>query len=297
MRECRRLALVTLGAALVAGAARAQEVQGPEVVRIGLVNSLFRDQPEALVMALMKPFSAMVESQTGLKGELVTGGGATKLGKLLATNKIQLAVFHGVEFAWARQLHPALRPLVIAVNQDPHLRALLVARRDSPAKGWKDLKHGILALPAGSRDHCYMFLDHGCQATGLTASKLFARTTTPPNSEEALDDVVDREADAVVVDGLAYDNFQRRKPGRAGELKVLARSPIFPAAVVAYQPGALSQQQLEQFRDGMLAANRTSLGRQLMTLWKLTGFAPVPADYDETLTNILKAYPRPAGAK
>jgi hypothetical protein len=30
-----------------------------------------------------------------------------------------------------------------------------------------------------------------------------------------------------------------------------------------------------------------------MTLWRLTAFEPIPADYEKTLTDIVKAYPPP----
>ena len=43
----------------------------------------------------------------------------------------------------------------------------------------------------------------------------------------------------------------------------------------------------------MMNANRTALGRRLMTLWRLTGFEQVPPDYDQTLADIVKAYPAP----
>jgi len=297
MRRFSRWAAAALTATVFAGlwqgTARADE---PSLVRIGLVASLFRDQPESLIVALMKPFGALVEAQTGLRGQLVTGGQATELGKLLESDKVQLAVFHGVEFGWARQKYPALRPLVVAINQEPYLRALLVVRQDNPARTWQDLSGRTLAMPRGSRDHCHLYLEHCCRCAGRTPAKLFKCRTTPPNSEEALDDVVDREADAVVVDELAFESFQHRKPGRASALKVLARSAVFPAAVVAYHPGALTDEQLAHFRNGMLSANQSALGRQLMTLWKLTAFIDVPHDYEETLKGILKIYPTcPAG--
>ena len=44
----------------------------------------------------------------------------------------------------------------------------------------------------------------------------------------------------------------------------------------------------------MIAAGRTAMGRQLMTLWKLTGFEEVPDDYERTCAEIGKAYPPPA---
>jgi hypothetical protein len=68
---------------------------------------------------------------------------------------------------------------------------------------------------------------------------------------------------------------------------------VFPAAVVAYHPGVLSDETLQRFREGMLNANKGALGRQFMALWKLTAFEAIPEDYEQTLIQILKAYPLP----
>jgi ABC-type phosphate/phosphonate transport system substrate-binding protein len=269
-----------------------QEIAG-ESVRIGMVSTLFRDTPEPLVLAMMQPFGAMMRAQTGLTGKLMPGGDACQLGQLLAEDKVQLAVFHGVEFAWARQQHPELRPLMIAVNQDPHVQAFLVVREGSAVTGFADLKGKVLALPRKSREHCHMFLERRCQGCGQEADHFFAKIATPPNTEEAFEDVVDGLVDAAVVDSISLDCYKRRKPARSAQLKLVQRSEIFPAAVVAYHPGVLGEDALTAFREGMLRANKSALGRQLMTLWKLTAFQPVPADYEQTLTDIVKAYPAP----
>jgi hypothetical protein len=71
------------------------------------------------------------------------------------------------------------------------------------------------------------------------------------------------------------------------------KSETVPAAVVAYLPGTVDETTLNRFRDGMINANKSPLGRQFMALWKLTGFEPIPQDYEETLDNILKTYPTP----
>ena len=115
----------------------------------------------------------------------------------------------------------------------------------------------------------------------------------PPTVEDALDDVVDNVVQAAVVDGVSLNCYKQRKPSRCEQLKVVERSEIFPAAVVAYHPGILDQATLERFRQGMINANKGALGRQFMTLWKLTAFEPVPPDYEQTLADILKAYPQP----
>jgi ABC-type phosphate/phosphonate transport system substrate-binding protein len=121
----------------------------------------------------------------------------------------------------------------------------------------------------------------------------FGKITNPATVEDALDDVVDGVAQVCVVDSVALDCYKRRKPGRFAKLKIAHSSEIFPAAVVAYRTEILDEATRARFRDGMMNANRTARGRWLMTLWKLTGFEPVPPDYDRTLTEIAKAYPAP----
>jgi ABC-type phosphate/phosphonate transport system substrate-binding protein len=293
----RPLRLITSTVAILLGVmtvpAWSGEKQGSDAapVRIGMVTTLFRDVPESLLVAMMQPFGVLMQSQTGVSGKMVPGGDVMHLGQMLAEDKVQLAVFHGFEFGWAREKYPELKPLMIAVNQQRYLHALLVVRTDSPLTGFNDLKGKQVAYPRRSREHCHLFFHRHCQNTGQEVNQYFARVTAPASSEEALDDVVDKVVPAAVIDGVAWECYQRRKPGRFAQLKALATSAVFPAAVVAYHPGSLDEETLKRFKDGMISANQSPMGRQLMTLWRLTAFEPVPADYDQTVAAILKVYP------
>jgi ABC-type phosphate/phosphonate transport system substrate-binding protein len=266
-------------------------------VRIGMVNSLFPDTPEATVDAMMQSFAAILESQTGLVGTLTTWGDAVQLGKMLTEDKVHLGVFPGIDFGWARQKCPTIRPLVIAVNQHRQLRALVLVQADAKIEKLADLQGKAFALPQNTREHCHLFLERSLQATGHEPKKLFAQITRPPTIEDALDDVVDNIVQGVLVDGVALDCYQRRKPGRFSKLKIVEKSEIFPPAVVAYRPGALDDATLAKFRDGMINANKGVPGRQFMTLWNMTGFEPMPADYDQIVDAIVKVYPAPVPAK
>jgi ABC-type phosphate/phosphonate transport system substrate-binding protein len=290
------LAAAAGGLVAVASAAE-NEANRPGTVQIGMVNSLFRDQPEALVIGLMQPFSRFMEAQTGVPGKLITGGDAAHLGQLLAEDRVQLGVFHGVEFGWAQQKHPDIRPLMIAINQRRHLHAVVLVRADAPVEAFADLKGKALAMHLQSREHCHLFLQRCCRENGLEPEAFFAKIATPENVEDALDDLVDNVVQATVVDALALDCYQRRKPVRFAKLKTLERSEAFPAAVVAYHSGSVDEATLRRFREGMLNANKGTLGRQFLTMWKLTGFEQVPEDYEETMAIILKAYPPPADEK
>lgn len=265
-----------------------------DVIRVGLVESFFRDVPPGLAAAATGPFQALMESQTGLRGQLVTVKDAGELGHQLSKDKVRLGVFHGLEFAWARLQYPDLRPLVIAVCETHHLRAHLVVRQDTDASDFSDLKGKSLAVPKGSREHCHLFLDHRCKKHSPEPRQWFAKITTPANCGVALDDVISGKVAAAVVDEVALKCFQGRKPKQAAKLKTVQRSEIFPAAVVVYHPSKSDPDLLKRFRDGMIAANQTERGQSLLMWWKLTGFERVPEDYEQTLTEIVKTYPPPA---
>jgi ABC-type phosphate/phosphonate transport system substrate-binding protein len=296
-RRWRLGACFVLGALALAWAAPGAKSGGEpaDVVRIGLVKTLFRDVPEPLVQWLSTPFSTLMKAQTGLNGQLVTIKDCFELGGQLHDNKVQLGVFHGIEFAWARERFKDLRPLCIAINKHRHLHAYIVVRGDSPAHAAAELKDKVMALPLRSREHCRLFLESQCDASGMAPAKFFAKIVTPANVESALDDVLRGKTQAAVVDGVALECYKHVKPGCHARLKVLQESELFPAAVVAYRQG-LDKETLDRFKTGMITANQNERGRDLMRMWSLTAFEPIPDDYEEVLANILRIYPAPAEA-
>jgi ABC-type phosphate/phosphonate transport system substrate-binding protein len=286
--------LVAAGlAASVPAAGGAGEESKSGTLRIGLAATLFRDTPDALVQTMMRPFKSLMEAQTGLSGDLVPGVKPDELGRQLKDDKVQLAVFNGIEFAWARQKTPELVPLMLAVNREKYLRGYVVVRDDSAAARLADLKGKSLAVPRRTREHCHVYLERRCSAIGKEPKDFFAKVTAPVNMEVAVDAVVNGEVDAVLIDGCFLAWYEERKPARFAKLKVIEKSEEFPAAIVAYCAHALDEATLRRFREGMLSAKDNPRGVQLMTLCQMTSFEPVPDDYDKLLKDIAKAYPPP----
>jgi len=95
---------------------------------------------------------------------------------------------------------------------------------------------------------------------------------------------------AAIVDRHALDQYQQDKPSRCNRLRVLSQSEMFPTGVVAYQEGALDESTLRRFHDGMIGAG-TPRGRELLKLSRITAFEEVPADYEQLLGDIARAYP------
>lgn len=287
------LGMVGLMAELLASGERAA-AQSPSSIRIGVISSLFRDTSEPLMQIIMRPFKSLLESQTGVNGQLVAGGNAEHLGEQLKKGDIHLGIFHGVEFAWAKSKVPQLRPLVIAVNKQPFLRAHLVVAGDGKVSSLKDLKGKIVALPNLSREHCWLFLERRCVPSGETANKYFSRISRPRDANYAIDDVIDGSAQAAVIDDADLAAYRKQYPDYFAKLKILQQSESFPCAVIAYYPGVVNEELLDQFRSGMLAAKSSRQGRQMMNLCRITSFEDVPEDFEQALTDIARAYPSPS---
>jgi ABC-type phosphate/phosphonate transport system substrate-binding protein len=184
-----------------------------------------------------------------------------------------------------------LKPLVVVVSHHRQLHAHLVVRKDGPVSSCADLKGKVIAIPVGSREHCHLYLQRRCPGGGIDPKNFFSEITTPASSEDALDDVIDGTVQAAIVDRHALDQYQHDKPARCNRLRVLSQSEMFPTGVVAYQEGALDESTLHRFHDGMIGAASTQRGRELLKLCRITAFEEVPADYDQLLGDIARAYP------
>src|SRR5262249_28518799 len=149
-----------------------------------------------------RPFSGIMHAQTGVRGELIPAGDMEALASQMSADKMQLGVFHGIEFAWARVKYPQLKPLAIAINQERHLRASLVVRNDCQGAGVDCLQDKAVAVPEFSKLHCTLFVDKCCRTCRQRSNKGVAKITNPSNAEDALDDVVDGDVAAAVVDNM-----------------------------------------------------------------------------------------------
>ena len=285
-----KYSIVAVLGSLLAGGAAPAVAEDPEVIKIGIVESLIKDLTPGKQKLLQTEFPDLVKDFTGINSTLIQGGDPFSAGKKVAAGEWHLGVFQGVEFAWAQSKDKKLQPLTVAVNKQKSIHALLVASKDSKINGFEDLKgkevHVLMA-----REHCRLFAEKGA---GGKAEQFFGKLLPTNNTEEALDDILRGKVQASIVDNSALDSYEELQPGRFKRLKVVAKSESFPPAVIAHYQGVLSQPLLNKFRDGMLEANQTEKGRDAMANFRIASFEAVPADYQRQLDDILKAYPPPA---
>jgi ABC-type phosphate/phosphonate transport system substrate-binding protein len=284
--------LLGLAVLTVPARGRAEENLTSPNVRVGIMRTAFRDAKRLSLAAQLQPIKALMDAQTGLDSQLNVVNDADQLGEELADGKVQFGVFHGYEFAWARKKYPELKPLVVTVPAHP-LKAYLVVHKDSSVKCCADLEGKSCALARQVRPYCRLFLEHCCKECGGSPQRFFSQLTSPASIEQALAAVVEGQIQATVVDACLLDWYRERRPDAYARLRTVDQSDVFPASVIAYVPGAVDEARLARFREGLLNAHKSPRGEAVLTLCQILRFDPVPADYDQQLAAIAKAYPEP----
>jgi len=245
----------------------------------------------------LQTLQAFIKEETGMDNEIMRQKGWRPLVEGMAKGDLQLGVFQGYELAWAQEKHPDLKPLALAVNLHRYPVGYLIVNKSDPAKDFAGLAGHSLALPGPAPRFLELYLYREAEATGKKAEAFFGKITTPDNIEDALDDVVDGMVGVTAVDRAALEAFKRSKPARFAKLRPVAQSPPFPPPIVAYYGTSLDEATRSRFQKGLLEANKKEKGETMLTLFRLTGFEPPPADLDKVLAETRKRYPAASPGK
>lgn len=260
-------------------------------VRIEIVNGIFHEVSPAMVKILGSPLRELLRREAGVTGDIAFASDLHTLTDRLKAKKCELGVFHGYEFAWAKQRNPDLIPLVVTVYPTGRPQACVLVREDSPVKSLADLKDAAVTIPSGTRGHCLLYLTK--QRDGFPETTATPKQKPPVTSEDALDAVVRGESPAALVDAAALVGYQNLQPGAAKKLRVLCKSDAFPQNVIAYSKGALTDETAKKLRKALIEAHETPAGKPLMILWSIKRFDEIPSEYDKHLEAAAKAYPTP----
>jgi ABC-type phosphate/phosphonate transport system substrate-binding protein len=279
--------------ALPGAAARAQQTK-IDVLRIGTSGKMSTEKGTN-EKAAIESLRSFIKDETGFENGIIRQKDWRELADKMAKKQLHLGVFQGYELAWAQEKYKDLKPLALAVNVYRYPVVYVVAKHDNPAKDFAGLAGQSLALLANGPRYVSLFVDQQSEAQGKKQETFFSKIVTPDNVEDALDDVVDGKVQAAAADRAALEAYKRRKPGRFKQLKEVAKSQPMPPPVVTFYDGVLEEATLKRFQDGLLRASRTDRGETMLTLFRLSGFETVPADFQNVLAASRKAYPPPDG--
>lgn len=285
------IAGLACGMLLIGSAGSRAAAADPPDLRIGLVQTMFRDVNPGMVSALAKPFKGLMERQAGATGDVELVPDAHALARKLDDESLQIGVLHGFEYAWVKDRHPGLTPIVITHPHGRVLHACVVVHKDCPACSPAELKGDCVAVPKGIKAHCPLYLDH--LRRSLPADAVRPSAKTGQTTEDVLNAVAAGDCPAALVDAGAFAGYQSLQPGAAKHLKVLCQSDPFPPSVVLYKKGALDEAVVARLRTGLTDAHKIPQYKPLLLLWNLKGFEVPPAEYAAQLDDVRRAYPAP----
>jgi len=264
------------------------EKADPEVLNIGSSGSLSTGGDAAKEKGGIESLQSFVKEETGFKNDIHTEKDWRILVGKMDKGDPHLGVLQGYEFAWARKDHPRLKPLAIAINVHRYPVVYAVTHKNGKATDLAGLQGQSVFMPTTTTGILRLYVE---KQSGKKLEDFFSKVIHKDNIEDGLDDVVDGNIQAAVLEGAALEAFKRRKPGRFKQLKEVAKSEPFPPAVVTYVEGVLSDATLQRFREGMVNSSKKEKGQTLLTLFRLSGFETVPADFDKVLDETAKKYP------
>jgi ABC-type phosphate/phosphonate transport system substrate-binding protein len=267
-------------------------LKADDSVRVGIPRSIFRDVPSGLLAFANQPFKDLMKAQTGIEGDVINDEEALNIARDINDGKVQLGVFLGHEFAWAKEKYPGLEPLVCAVPKPREVQAFIIVRYDCKAACMAETKGMRLVTASGLRDCARIYLEkRQSEDMGSTPFSSVGKTSTV---HESLHKVIDGEADVTVTDGASWSYFQKLYPGASQNLKVLSKSDVFPATVIAYKKGTITDDKVQKLRTGLLSAHTSTKGAHIMRTIKIEKFDNLPSNYSGNLKECLKAYPIPS---
>jgi ABC-type phosphate/phosphonate transport system substrate-binding protein len=281
----------TVAAALAVLMAASRADESKAQLRIGTSAPLTGNAGPRDEKAALHTLQGFIKDEIGMTNNIVQTKDWRDLAERMAKGALQVGVFQGYEYAWAKEKYRGLEALALAVNVYRYPTAFVVVKRNNPARDLAELRGATLALPAGDRPFLKLFIDRRCEAAGKKLADFFPKTTAPKSIEDSLDDVVDGVATATVVDRAAVEAYKRRKPARFKQLKQVAHSDPFPPPVVTYQKGSLDDATVQRFRKGLMEASRKERSAMMLAMSRLTGFEAVPEDFSTVLERTRKEYP------
>jgi ABC-type phosphate/phosphonate transport system substrate-binding protein len=297
-RRLLALLVAALGFAVPAPVSFAQPNDAAPI-NIGLVKQFFNDLDDTLVEIATQPFGLLMKQTTGYEGKLSHQDDAFAVAKKLDKGQLQVGVFHGHEFAWLQKVYPKFRPLMVAVNQHNDVRAFILVNKNSTATSLKDLRGKNIDLPFTTKEHCCLYLNKACSDNAQQGAKTFFKSIGKSKSSiAAIDDVARGKLDAVLVDTITLEFYKSEKgPTFKNFIRVLAESHSFPAPVIVYKEGSLKQETISKFQAGLADAHKLEDGKDILTMWQIDRFQPVPDNYSKSLDDVRRLYPLPASIK
>jgi ABC-type phosphate/phosphonate transport system substrate-binding protein len=176
-----------------------------------------------------------------------------------------------------------LDPIMVTATTKGHeVELLLLARKDSAIRSFKDLRNRKLAIPAKVNQYGGMYftwLETLIMHQGFHGgNRFFTAVTETKKPSQALMQVFFRQAEACLATDHVLELSAELNPQIGRELMIVERFPKLSGGVIAVR-NDLREDRKQKLRQALLTLHEDQEGRQLFVLFQLKKLLPYRPEY------------------
>ena len=248
----------------------------PTHIKIGLLP----DRESIHLIDIHRPLFDHIASKLGVTYELIIPDGYSKLVELFGAKKIDLAFLGGISFISAHKQYGAV-PLVMR-NIDKHFVSYLIVRKERNSTTLDSLEDQHLAFGSKLSTSGHIMPRYFFSKMNLIPENFFSDISYSGAHHKTLEYVIEKKADAGVINGAFYQMQTQRYPHYQEELSILWRSPPYPNYVWAVQASS-AEEFKQKLREVFLSLTlSSSVDRRILNSLNIEAFYPAKvSDFTE----------------
>lgn len=225
---------------------------------------------------LLDRLRAYLQKATGLPVELVSRRTYQEITALVVSGQVDAAWICGYPFV---QYEDELSLVAVPLwRGQPHYQSYLIVDRNRRGADWQMLRGDVHALSDPDSNSGYLVTAALLAAAGESVGSFFRSSFYTYGHRNVVRAVASGLAGSGSVDGYVWEVMQELEPELTGRTRVLRASewlgfpPIASARAAAGSAGTL------MLRDALLAMQTDPLGREVLSMLRLDGFAAAEPD-------------------
>jgi phosphonate transport system substrate-binding protein len=208
--------------------------------------------------------------------ELVFGRDYHEVNSLLLARKLDMAfVCTGGYIDLLRHSREVPILAVPVVRGKLTYRSLVIARAESRARSFADLRGARFAFTDPLSNTGYLYPSSRVRALGSTRAEFFSASSFVGSHDRAIHGVQRQLYDAAAVDALVFDHLAQHRPEAVAGLRVLETSPEFGIPPVVAAPSTTAAQRAG-WQAALLELHRRPAAAEVLRRLAIDRFALAP---------------------
>lgn len=224
---------------------------------------------------LLDRLRAYLEAATGLPVELVSRRTYQEITALVVSGQVDAAWICGYPFVqYKGELSLVAVPLW---RGQPRYQSYLIVDRNRPGDDWGMLRGDIHALSDPDSNSGHLVTAALLAGAGESIGSFFRSSFYTYGHRNVVRAVASGLAGSGSVDGYVWEVMQELEPELTGQTRVLRASEWLGFPPIASAKSAAGSPPTLMLRDALLAMGSDPLGRQVLSMLRLDGFAAAQA--------------------